>query len=116
MTILTESSVLVTKAKPEPSIRARRIAVLASDGVEDDALAQVVRTLSARGATVQLIAPRPGHLRTASGVELRFAETKDPVKDKLRRFELLERFGAVYPTIGAAVDAYLADHSVDWTP
>ena len=30
----------------------------------------------------------------ASGIELRFAEMKDPVKDKLKRFELLERFGA----------------------
>jgi MFS superfamily sulfate permease-like transporter len=29
-----------------------------------------------------------------SGIEIRFAEMKDPVKDKLKRFELLERFGA----------------------
>jgi hypothetical protein len=70
VTIRTES-VPVTCARPEPSIRARRIAVLASDGVDDDALAQVVRTMSARGATTQLVAPRPGSLRTASGVELR---------------------------------------------
>lgn len=53
-----------------------------------------------------------------SGIELRFAEMKDPVKDKLMRFELLERLGAAsfYPTLGAAVDAYLEEHSVDWTP
>jgi high affinity sulfate transporter 1 len=53
-----------------------------------------------------------------SGVELRFAEMKDPVKDKLRRFELLERLGAAsfYPTLGAAVDAYLDEHAVDWKP
>ena len=58
------------------------------------------------------------HELTESGVELRFAEMKDPVKDKLRRFELFERFGATnfYPTIGAAVDAYLKEHDVDWTP
>ena len=30
----------------------------------------------------------------ASGIELHFAEMKDPVKDKLKRFELFERFGA----------------------
>jgi len=55
---------------------------------------------------------------TESGIELRFAEMKDPVKDKLRRFELLERFGAsnFYPTIGSAVDAYLQEHAVDWKP
>ena len=30
-----------------------------------------------------------------SGIELRFAEMKDPVKDKLKRFELFDRFGDV---------------------
>jgi high affinity sulfate transporter 1 len=54
----------------------------------------------------------------ASGIELCFAELKDPVKDKLRRFELLDRLGAdaFHPTVGAAVDAYTAAHGVDWTP
>ncbi|HEY2289341.1 MAG TPA: sulfate permease [Thermoanaerobaculia bacterium] len=53
-----------------------------------------------------------------SGIELRFAEMKDPVKDKLRRFELFERFGAssFHPTVGAAVDSYLGEHAVDWQP
>jgi MFS superfamily sulfate permease-like transporter len=54
----------------------------------------------------------------ASNVELRFAEMKDPVKDKLRRFELMDQLGTdnFHPTVGAAVDAYLADHKVDWQP
>jgi MFS superfamily sulfate permease-like transporter len=54
----------------------------------------------------------------ASNVELHFAEMKDPVKDKLRRFELFDHFGpsAFHPTVGAAVDDYLEDHAVDWTP
>ncbi len=54
----------------------------------------------------------------ASRIELRFAEMKDPVKEKLKRFELLDRFGTdiFYPTLGAAVDAYLADHEMDWKP
>jgi len=58
------------------------------------------------------------HSLTESGIELRFAEVKDPVKDKLKRFELFEGFGAAdfYPTIGAAVDAYLLEHAVDWKP
>ena len=53
-----------------------------------------------------------------SGIELRFAEMKDPVKDKLKCFELLEHFGAAnfYPTLGAAIDAYLHEYSVDWKP
>jgi high affinity sulfate transporter 1 len=58
------------------------------------------------------------HSLTESGIELRFAEMKDPVKDKLKRFELFERFGGAnfYPTIGSAVDAYLEEHAVDWKP
>lgn len=51
-----------------------------------------------------------------SGIELRFAEMKDPVKDKLKRFEILDRFGTFHPTIGAAVDAYLEEYAVDWKP
>ena len=47
-----------------------------------------------------------------------FAELKDPVKDKLKRFELLEQFGdeGFYPTLGAAVDDYLKDYELDWQP
>jgi hypothetical protein len=53
----------------------------------------------------------------SSRIELQFAEMKDPVKDKLR-FGLLDQIGtdAFHPTIGAAVDAYLAEHAVDWKP
>ena len=52
----------------------------------------------------------------AQGIELCFAELKDPVKDKLKRFGLFERFGdaAFFPTIGAAVDAYLETYNVEW--
>jgi high affinity sulfate transporter 1 len=46
----------------------------------------------------------------ASGQQLCFAEMKDPVKDKLKRFGLYERFGAqtFFATIDEAVDAYRA--------
>ncbi|WP_262031740.1 SulP family inorganic anion transporter [Microvirga sp. Mcv34] len=42
------------------------------------------------------------------GIELRFAELKDPVKDKLRRFGLFDRFGEARfsPTIDAAISRY----------
>lgn len=51
-----------------------------------------------------------------AGIELHFAEVKGPVKDKFRRFGLLRenREQRIQPTVGAAVDAYLADHGVDW--
>ncbi|MBL8705124.1 MAG: sulfate permease [Rhodospirillales bacterium] len=52
----------------------------------------------------------------AAGVELCFAELKDPVKDKLKRFGLLARFDSehFFPTIGAAVQAYIDTHAVAW--
>ena len=52
----------------------------------------------------------------ATGIELCFAEMKDPVKDKLKRFGLFVRLGedTFFPTIGAAVSNYLNTHTVDW--
>jgi MFS superfamily sulfate permease-like transporter len=54
----------------------------------------------------------------AAGIELRFAELKDPVRDKLLRLEVLEQIGSdiFQPTVGAAVDSYLQEHGVEWTP
>jgi high affinity sulfate transporter 1 len=53
----------------------------------------------------------------ATGVDLRFAEMKDPVKDRLKRYALYERFGDdhFYPTLGAAVSAYLDATGIEWT-
>ncbi len=52
----------------------------------------------------------------AAGIELCFAELKDPVKDKLKRFGLFTQLGEefFFPTIGAAVSSYLKTHPVDW--
>jgi len=51
-----------------------------------------------------------------AGIELCFAEMKDPVKDKLKRFGLFARLGeeTFFPTIGTAVASYLQSHKVDW--
>jgi len=52
----------------------------------------------------------------AQNIELCFAELKDPVKDKLKRFGLFTRIGeqSFFPTIGAAVAGYLETHHVEW--
>jgi high affinity sulfate transporter 1 len=52
----------------------------------------------------------------ARGIELCFAELKDPVKDKLKRFGLFAQLGESYffPTVGSAVSSYLKSHNVDW--
>lgn len=49
------------------------------------------------------------HGLAAEGVALHFAEMKDPVRDKLKRFELTEVFSddRFHPTVGSAVEEYL---------
>jgi MFS superfamily sulfate permease-like transporter len=56
------------------------------------------------------------HTLLDAGIELCFAEMKDPVKDKLKRFGLFKQIGegSFFPTVGAAVSAYLKVHPVDW--
>ena len=51
-----------------------------------------------------------------AGIELCFAELKDPVKDKLKRFGLFAQLGeeVFFPTVGAAVKQYVDTHPVDW--
>jgi MFS superfamily sulfate permease-like transporter len=52
----------------------------------------------------------------AADIELCFAEPKDPVKDKLKRFGLFAQIGEVhfFPTMGSAVKSYLNRYRVDW--
>jgi high affinity sulfate transporter 1 len=52
----------------------------------------------------------------AQGIEFCFAELKDPVKDKLKRFGLFSQLGEQYffPTVGAAVSSYLEINDVEW--
>jgi MFS superfamily sulfate permease-like transporter len=52
----------------------------------------------------------------AAGIELCFAEMKDPVKDKLKRFGLFTRFGeqTFFATLGEAVSAYVQAYRVEW--
>jgi high affinity sulfate transporter 1 len=52
----------------------------------------------------------------AAGIELCIAEMKDPVKDKLKRFGLFARLGetAFFPTVGTAVESYVANYQVDY--
>ncbi len=50
------------------------------------------------------------------GIELCFAELKDPVKDKLKRFGLHAQLGEAwfFPTVNSAVSSYLKTHRVEW--
>ncbi len=52
----------------------------------------------------------------AAGIDLCFAEMKDPAKDKLKRFGLFTRLGEArfFATIGEAVSCCLEAHLVEW--
>jgi MFS superfamily sulfate permease-like transporter len=52
-----------------------------------------------------------------SGIELCFAEMKDPVKDKLKRFGLFASIGEgdFFATLGEAVSVYRAKYQIEWT-
>ncbi|WP_409277578.1 SulP family inorganic anion transporter [Pseudomonas defluvii] len=65
--------------------------------------------------SADMLAELMGTLHEA-GIELRIAEMKDPVKDKLKRFGLFAQLGedAFFPTVGTAVKHYLATHAVAW--
>jgi MFS superfamily sulfate permease-like transporter len=49
-------------------------------------------------------------------IELCFAEMKDPVKDKLKRFGLFTHFGeeSFFATVGEAVNRYIEEYNVEW--
>ena len=53
---------------------------------------------------------------TAAQIELHFAEMKDPVREKFKRFELIDVLGAniFHPTIGAAIENYLEKYNIEW--
>ncbi|SAK52620.1 sulfate transporter [Caballeronia hypogeia] len=87
----------VTEAIDQASAPVQRVVVTAEpvtsvDVTSADMLRELHRALAERG------------------IELHFAEMKDPVRDKLRRFELTADFpdASFHPTIGSAVDAWLA--------
>jgi high affinity sulfate transporter 1 len=51
-----------------------------------------------------------------AGIKLCFAELKGPVKDHLKRYGLFQSLGSgsFFPTLGQAVDQYLAINKVPW--
>jgi MFS superfamily sulfate permease-like transporter len=52
----------------------------------------------------------------AAGIDLAFAELKDPVRDRLRRYGIEDAIGGdrFFPTLGVAVATYLGTSGVEW--
>lgn len=91
---------ILAAAKASPT-KVRRIVVAAEPVTSVD--------ITAADALVELA----DRLRK-DGIELSFAEVKDPVKDKLKRFGLYDRFGddAFFPTIETAVEVHCQTHGL----
>jgi high affinity sulfate transporter 1 len=53
----------------------------------------------------------------ARGADVAFAELKGPVKDRLRDYGLYDKIGDArfFPTLGTAINAYLAETGTEWT-
>jgi high affinity sulfate transporter 1 len=54
----------------------------------------------------------------AQGISLVFAELKDPVREKIERYELTRTIDPAhfFPTVGAAVAAFQDQYGADWAP
>jgi high affinity sulfate transporter 1 len=54
----------------------------------------------------------------AKGISLVFADMKDPVREKIERYELTRTIDPAhfFPTVGAAVAAFQEQFGADWTP
>jgi catalase len=64
---LARSAALSMADTIKDTIKTRKVAILAADGVDEGAVASLVRTLIAAGAVPKIIAPRGGTLRGAGG-------------------------------------------------
>ena len=63
-------SILNSPNNPAPSIKSRKIAILAADGVDGVALASMTKALTGAGAMCKIIAPRSGVLTDNKGQQV----------------------------------------------
>jgi high affinity sulfate transporter 1 len=91
-----------------------RVQALSADATWIVVCAEPVTDVDATGA--ESLA-RLNEELAAAGVDLAFAELKDPVRDRLRTYGLNDAIGAdrFFPTIGVAVAAYLRETGVEWS-
>jgi catalase len=64
------SAALSMASTVKDSVKTRRVAILAADGVGDAELSAITQALTAVGAQAKVVAPRLGALKSASGAEI----------------------------------------------
>jgi catalase len=72
---LEQSKALSMENTSKTSIVTRRIAFLAGDGVNESSLSSMKKVLEAQGATVKLIAPKMGTIKSDKGTDLKVDES-----------------------------------------
>ena len=70
-TLLDRSPALSMANKPVGSIRTRRIAILAADGVDDASVVAMEQALAVAGARSRIVAPHGGKLKGKGGVDIK---------------------------------------------
>jgi catalase len=65
-----QSAALSMANTEKSSIKSRRVAILAADGVDDSAVSRMQQALSAAGAHAKVVAPHLGTLRSANGAAI----------------------------------------------
>ncbi len=73
--VIDKSEALSMKNTIKDSIETRRIAVLAADGVDGNALNAMKKSLEAEGAMVKVIAPKLGFIKDAANGEIKVDES-----------------------------------------
>ena len=66
-----KSAALSMVLAPKKGIQTRKIAILAADGVEGEAVQGMKTALAAVGAITKIVAPRSGILKTADGIDMK---------------------------------------------
>lgn len=88
---------------PKNSIKTRKVAILAADGVSSIELVRMEGSLKEKGATAELVAPHMGTLRGATGESLKIDKTLATADSVM--------YDAVYVAGGKeSVDQLLGDH------
>lgn len=72
---LERSEALSMANTVKDTIKTRRVAFLATNGVDDDALDAMKSSLTAEGAVVKIVAPKHGSIKTAGGKDVKVDET-----------------------------------------
>ncbi|MES2718061.1 MAG: catalase [Pseudomonadota bacterium] len=102
--VTTSAALSLTALPGDGGIRTRSVAVLVADGVDGKSVATVQAALLAAGATVHLVAPRLGPVKTTSGEALQATATLENAAPVLFDGLVLPDGAGGVRTLGARIE------------